>query len=292
MRWIWSNECAKGAGRRGIQDDARSRRPRPRSWRAASKHRGRANEPPGHLRALIATWLWSTVCSDLPVPAHLLPVLPSEAPPLSPSVSALRHARVDGRRMGLRLRGGVVATSISITTTTSSAPAGVSEESEVLAASEVSVVVSEALAESGVSAALAVSAVTRRAMAASVGLAVSAAREVWGGAGVPEAPAGPWRRRGVGQPWGSRRCGRWAGPARPGGIASPKGGAGGGVSNWQHSPQHRGGAPYADRATADRFGGNARGASQSSRAASAQQQIGRQGGNLYVEQRRRLEWPR
>ena len=50
--------------------------------------------------------------------------------------------------------------------------------------------------------------------------------------------------------------------------------------NWQHNPQHRGGAPYADRATADRFGGNARGDSLSRRQSSARQQIGRQGGNL------------
>ena len=27
---------------------------------------------------------------------------------------------------------------------------------------------------------------------------------------------------------------------------------------WQHNSQHRGGAPYADRSTADRFGGTAR----------------------------------
>src|SRR5579864_6760914 len=30
--------------------------------------------------------------------------------------------------------------------------------------------------------------------------------------------------------------------------------AGGGGDRWQHNPQHRGGAPYRDRATADRFG--------------------------------------
>jgi len=37
----------------------------------------------------------------------------------------------------------------------------------------------------------------------------------------------------------------------------PAGGRGG--NNWQHNPQHRGGAPYKDRATADRFGGTTRG---------------------------------
>jgi hypothetical protein len=51
-------------------------------------------------------------------------------------------------------------------------------------------------------------------------------------------------------------------------------------NNWQHSPEHRGGAPYRDRATADRFGGTARGDSLSNRQASARQQIGRQGGNV------------
>src|SRR5438270_2191863 len=33
--------------------------------------------------------------------------------------------------------------------------------------------------------------------------------------------------------------------------------AGGGRSNWQHNPQHRGGAPYSDAATANKFGGTA-----------------------------------
>src|SRR6266576_1657908 len=51
-------------------------------------------------------------------------------------------------------------------------------------------------------------------------------------------------------------------------------------SNWQHNPEHRGGAPYGDRSTADRFGGTARGDSLSNRQASARQQVGRQGGNL------------
>ena len=51
-----------------------------------------------------------------------------------------------------------------------------------------------------------------------------------------------------------------------------------GNSNWKHNPQHRGGAPYRDRATADRFGGTTRGDSLANRQASARQQIGRQGG--------------
>src|SRR6516165_6399304 len=59
----------------------------------------------------------------------------------------------------------------------------------------------------------------------------------------------------------------------------PAGGRGGN-SNWQHNPQHRGGAPYKDRATADRFGGTTRGDSLANRQASARQQVGRQGGNL------------
>jgi len=54
----------------------------------------------------------------------------------------------------------------------------------------------------------------------------------------------------------------------------------GGENRWQHRPEHRGGAPYRDRATADRFGGTTRGDSLANRQASARQQVGRQGGNL------------
>jgi hypothetical protein len=51
-------------------------------------------------------------------------------------------------------------------------------------------------------------------------------------------------------------------------------------NNWRHQPEHRGGAPYRDRATADKFGGSARGDSLANRQASARQQVDRQGGNL------------
>jgi hypothetical protein len=64
-------------------------------------------------------------------------------------------------------------------------------------------------------------------------------------------------------------------PARGGGD---RGGNAG--NKWQHRPEHRGGAPYRDRATADRFGGTARGDSLANRQAGARQQVGRQGGNL------------
>ena len=69
---------------------------------------------------------------------------------------------------------------------------------------------------------------------------------------------------------------------RGGGDRGDRGGGdrgdrGGGT--WQHDPKHRGGTPYSDRATADKFGGTARGDSRSSRQASGrQQQGGRQGG--------------
>ena len=43
----------------------------------------------------------------------------------------------------------------------------------------------------------------------------------------------------------------------------------GGGNSWSHNAQHRGGAPYADKATANKFGGQARGDSLSSRQASA-----------------------
>ena len=40
-------------------------------------------------------------------------------------------------------------------------------------------------------------------------------------------------------------------------------------NNWQHQPAHRGGAPYGDRATADKFGGTARGDSLANRQTNA-----------------------
>jgi len=54
-------------------------------------------------------------------------------------------------------------------------------------------------------------------------------------------------------------------------------GSGNRANQWQHNPQHRGGAPYGDRSTADRFGGTARGDSLSSRQANARQSQGTQG---------------
>jgi hypothetical protein len=59
----------------------------------------------------------------------------------------------------------------------------------------------------------------------------------------------------------------------------PAGGGNAG-NGWQHNPEHRGGAPYRDRATADRFGGTTRGDSLANRQAGARRQLGRQGGNL------------
>jgi hypothetical protein len=55
-------------------------------------------------------------------------------------------------------------------------------------------------------------------------------------------------------------------PARGGGNRG--GGAG---NNWQHNPQHRGGTPYSDRSTANKYGGTSRGASVSDRQANARQ---------------------
>lgn len=46
---------------------------------------------------------------------------------------------------------------------------------------------------------------------------------------------------------------------------------GGGGGSWQHNPQHRGGTPYSDRSTANKYGGTTRGASASERQASARQ---------------------
>jgi hypothetical protein len=49
---------------------------------------------------------------------------------------------------------------------------------------------------------------------------------------------------------------------------------------WQHNAAHRGGTPYSNRATANRFGGTARGDSLANRQAGARQQLNRQGGQL------------
>ena len=58
--------------------------------------------------------------------------------------------------------------------------------------------------------------------------------------------------------------------------------SGGNRGNWQHNPKHRGGTPYSNRATADRFGGTARGDSMSNRQANARQRqqggVGNRGG--------------
>ncbi len=45
-----------------------------------------------------------------------------------------------------------------------------------------------------------------------------------------------------------------------------------GNNNWQHNPKHRGGAPYSNKATANKYGGTTRGASASTRQANARQQ--------------------
>ena len=44
--------------------------------------------------------------------------------------------------------------------------------------------------------------------------------------------------------------------------------------NWNHNPAHRGGTPYADRGTANRFGGTARGDSMATRQTAARQNQG------------------
>src|SRR5882724_11463712 len=49
-------------------------------------------------------------------------------------------------------------------------------------------------------------------------------------------------------------------------------------NSWQHNGQHRGGAPYSNKATANKYGGSARGDSASSRQANARQNQG-QGGS-------------
>ncbi len=51
----------------------------------------------------------------------------------------------------------------------------------------------------------------------------------------------------------------------------------GGGNSWQHNPQHRGGTPYSNQATASKYGGTARGDSMASRQTNARQNQGRQG---------------
>src|SRR5205823_11428277 len=49
---------------------------------------------------------------------------------------------------------------------------------------------------------------------------------------------------------------------------------GGANGNWNHNPQHRAGAPYGDRNTANRYGGTTRGDSVATRQAAARQNSG------------------
>ena len=99
-----------------------------------------------------------------------------------------------------------------------------------------------------------------------------------GGVGGVRGAGGVWRTVG-GVGGGAEWVARWSrgagGANRPSTLP-----AGGDRGNWQHNPQHRGGAPYRDRATADRFGGTARGDSLAQRQQGARQQINRQGGRL------------
>lgn len=53
----------------------------------------------------------------------------------------------------------------------------------------------------------------------------------------------------------------------------------GGGNSWQHNPQHRGGAPYGNKATAQQFGGTARGDSMGQRQNAARQGQGQFGGS-------------
>ncbi len=52
-----------------------------------------------------------------------------------------------------------------------------------------------------------------------------------------------------------------------------------GNSNWQHNAQQRGGAPYKARATANKYGGGARGDSMQARQSQASQRQGQRGGS-------------
>ena len=51
-----------------------------------------------------------------------------------------------------------------------------------------------------------------------------------------------------------------------------------GNNSWQHNSQHRGGTPYSNKATANKYGGTARGDSTANRQANARQNQGQRGG--------------
>jgi hypothetical protein len=51
----------------------------------------------------------------------------------------------------------------------------------------------------------------------------------------------------------------------------------GGGNSWQHNPQHRGGAPYSNRATANKYGGTARGGSVGDRQTNGRQNQSQRG---------------
>jgi len=59
----------------------------------------------------------------------------------------------------------------------------------------------------------------------------------------------------------------------------------GGGNTWQHNPQHRGGAPYSNRATANKYGGTARGDSTASRQDRARQNQSQRGGQQQASTR-------
>src|SRR5215208_1439821 len=71
----------------------------------------------------------------------------------------------------------------------------------------------------------------------------------WGGGNIYENNQNHFNR--VGGAGGVGGVGGAGGAGRPGG-AQPKGAGGA----WSHNPSHRGGAPYADQRTADKFGGS------------------------------------
>ena len=107
----------------------------------------------------------------------------------------------------------------------------------------------------------------------------------------PTSPAPRWSRSASAWPWAppsgaapaAAAAGAGAGTTRSTsttttistGTRTSAGTAAAGNSNWQHNSQHRGGAPYSNKATASKYGGSARGGSQS---ASNRQGSSRAGG--------------
>ncbi len=104
----------------------------------------------------------------------------------------------------------------------------------------------------------------------------------WGGNDVYIDVDNNFNRNNAGGAGGAGGVGGAGGAGGAGGVGSPggAGGAGGaGGGKWQHDPSHRGGTPYPDKTTSNKYGSGSRGTAPSNKQASAGQQPSRQQGS-------------